>query len=80
MPERWWRVIPRGRGLFEIEIDDGEGGLRPARSTGRCGSWGSSGRLTLGAGRAPGRDSPRSDGTALAAAHARPDRREYMIT
>ena len=29
MPERRWRVMGRGRGLFAIEVDDG-GGFRPA--------------------------------------------------
>ena len=29
MPERRWRVIGRGRGLFAIKVDDG-GGFRPA--------------------------------------------------
>ena len=29
MPERRWRVMGRGRGLFVIEVDDG-GGFRPA--------------------------------------------------
>ena len=29
MPERCWRVMGRGRGLFAIEVDDG-GGFRPA--------------------------------------------------
>ena len=31
MPERRWRVIGRGRGLFVIEVDDG-GGYRVATS------------------------------------------------
>ncbi len=29
MPERRWRVLGRGRGLFAIEVDDG-GGFRAA--------------------------------------------------
>ena len=29
MPERRWRVLGRGRGLFVIEVDDG-GGFRAA--------------------------------------------------
>ena len=29
MPERRWRVLGRGRGLFAIELDDG-GGFRAA--------------------------------------------------
>ena len=29
MPERRWRVVGRGRGLFAIEVDDG-GGFRAA--------------------------------------------------
>ncbi len=31
MPERRWRMIGRGRGLFAIEVDDG-GGFRPAKT------------------------------------------------